>query len=137
MQPRTWNEEFWQTALSWTTAVCVEHRGEHAWVEMSAPEGVCLEVGSGLVPVTARCIKWGQRGRADSCPVAYAVRAALPTFYGVSVFTDRVTTYIAGVGMVSIPLPAGVTARIREYDESGEMEPFVFQMPAIAIRYSS
>lgn len=89
------------------------------------------------VHVTKDDVERGQRGLANRCPVAIALRRLFPASFSVRVtaFDDAQTfglRWSASIqsfkGSLSFNIPEDVVERINSFDGDGKMEPFTWHI---------
>lgn len=80
-----------------------------------------------LIRVTAFDVREGRPGKGASCPVARSIRRQRLLGLCVHVGSDRIE-WMADDGWRSWEVPAPLRARLANYDETGTMEPFSFEL---------
>jgi hypothetical protein len=80
------------------------------------------------VHVTAGHITRGMPGEAEQCPVALAIRDAIPGLTWVSVGTSEITLAAADAPDITIAAPVPVMDFVTTFDHCGDGEPFTFTL---------
>ena len=80
------------------------------------------------ITVTQDDIDKGSRGESCKCPVALALKRAVPHSDGVEVCEHFFVFHDAGVRWFTSLLPLEVVRFVEEFDAGGKVEPFEFQM---------